>query len=317
VSDLVPYTSVMEKNAAFLDRVPDGGTMDKEAAETVLSYTRKRVREIGIMRKIHSIFTPTQSMLSRRVDSELPVVVVDFEPDSPGGIALPVNGNPPTQYIASRKYEVRKRDYSTVVFQKNVDELKMYTYDVRQVVADNSIKDLMRIEDFEYMFTVDTLLGAEGSPVPSTGSVQNKVISGGIDRDTVPSALSIIPDVGTEIDYGLKTEVILVNSVTVYQLLKWGRDEVGGDMAERVYREGMSEFMVFGHRVAVTNKRTLVPNNVMYFFAPDRFRGKLYQFQEPVLRLKRERKTVSFSADEGIGWTLPNSAAFARARFAV
>ena len=304
--------TVAQKNQNFLNRI-DAGGMDKEAESGVLEYTRKRIREAGILRRIMTGMTPTRDMYSRRVDSELPVVVIDFEPDSPGGMQMSINGLPPTRYIRAEKYEVRPRRYTTPTFQKNVDELVMYTLDLRQIFADNAIKDMLATEDREYIATHDALIGAEGSTVAATGSVQNKVLYGGITRESTVEMISLMPGFG---DYSLPTDTILVNNVTVFQFLKWGREETGGDMAERLYREGYKETTIFGVRIVITNKRKLVPNNVCYTLAPEKFRGKLLLFQDSVLRLKRENMMITFSGDEMIGCTLANTAAFGRVRFA-
>lgn len=301
------------RNQSFLHSISERG-LEKNAAEGVLEYTRKRIREHGVLRRLWDGQAPTREMMSRTVASELPVVVVDFEPDAPGGQQLSVNGTPGMRYMRTTKYEVRPTLYTTPRFQKNALEMSMYTLDLRQIFADNSVKDLMAREDRDLLATIGTTIGTEGSTVTSTGSIQNQVLSGGITRDTMPRSLQIIPKTGATVDFALYNDVILMNVVTVYEFLKWGRDETGGDEAERVWKDGIKLVTLFKTKVVLTNKRQLVADNVLYFLAPEKFRGKFFTFEDATLYLNRDRRMFTMQADEIIGLTLANDAAFARAR---
>src|SRR5713226_5781615 len=65
--------------------------------------------------------------------------------------------------------------------------------DLRQVITDNSLKDMQTEEDGKFVAMIDTIVGST-SGVGSAGVQQNFNISGGITRDTYVEALSKLED---------------------------------------------------------------------------------------------------------------------------
>jgi len=104
--------------------------------------------------------------------------------------------------------------------------------DIRQVLSDNSIKDMLAEEDGTFITEVNLLLVGADVVVPATGVAQHQTIAGGITRDTINDALKIMPSTPNH----LETATMLINNVTAKEFQKWTRDEVGGDafLCERV-----------------------------------------------------------------------------------
>ena len=61
----------------------------------------------------------------------------------------------------------------------------------------------------------------------------------------------------------LETSTVLINNITVKDFMKWGRDEVGGDLAQEILQNGFAEQKNFLADV------TDLPSQVLYGPAVD------------------------------------------------
>jgi hypothetical protein len=141
--------------------------------------------------------------------------------------------------------------------------------------------------------------------------VQYKQISGGISRDTLWEALKVMPDT----PFNLEVHTILVNNITIKDLGKFGRDEMGGDLAVDVMKQGWSEEDFQGVRWIVTIKKDLVPTNHMYHFADPKFIGKHYELEATTMYIRREAYMLEFYAYETTGATLGHTGGLAHIEY--
>lgn len=305
-------TDVQILNEALFDQLGTPG-MEKNAQDAVTEFTRVRVRSAGIYRKVLPAVTVTNADLTRQVDTPKPVIVVDKEPGSPGAITIPFGTLPMGWYIRAPRYRVMFARIASPKFMADVDELRTYNMDIRQILSDNAIKDMLEQEDSNFLGAVDTALGgAADAVVTSTGVVQWETIFGGISRDTVEEAMTIMPKTPGH----WEVATVLVNNVTIHQILKWGYDEAGGDTSGEFLRKGWTELDLMGRKWIVTIERTLVPYDSMYFFGDPRAIGKSFLLEDTVMHIKREAFMIEFFAYETLGGAIGNVSALARADFA-
>ncbi len=137
--------------------------MKKEAQDAINDYTRVKMREDGFLRRILPPIQITNDELDRQVDTDKPVKVIDKEPDSPGAISVPFASLPMNRYIRGPRYRVMFDRILTPKFTKDVDELRTYDMDIRQILSDNSIKDMLAEEDGKFLGAVNSLLLATDS----------------------------------------------------------------------------------------------------------------------------------------------------------
>ncbi len=262
---------------------------------------RRRLRENGFTRLILPFQQISKSDLTYLPDSELPAIVEEMEPDSPGAKAIPFNDTPDTAFYRGDKFAVYFCNITTREFTKNVFELLTYKNDLRQVVTDNALKDIQTEEDSRTITEVDRVVGSTPNTAsPVTGIVQHFSISGGITRANYKEVLNHLED--RELNNG----VFLMNRYTAKEFLEWDRSEVGGDLAERLFKEGVSalqEAKIFGVRHIFTMKRNLVPDNVVYEFAEPSFLGRAYVLEDVTMYVEKKRDILRFSAQEKIGLT--------------
>ncbi len=297
-------------NETFFEQLETPG-MEKQAVDAVNEFTRIKMREDGFFRRILPMVSVSNEDLTRQVDTDLPVIVVDKEVDNPPAMTIPFRNLPINQYIYGSRYLVQFARLVTPKFTKDIDELRTYVMDIRQVLSDNAIKDMLAEEDGTWIETVDTALVGADTVVPVSGVPQWVTIAGGITRDTLQDAFKVLP----KTPWHLEAHTVLINNVTIREIFKWGRDEMGGDFAQDVVKNGWTEQEFMNARWIVTIKRDLVDDDTIYMFADPKFMGKSYELEATSMFIKREAWNLEFFAWETIGHTLAHAGSVSRVDF--
>ena len=297
-------------NAALIERLTSSDPgMQKEASDAINDYTRMRIREDGFWRRILPPVTITNDELDRQVDTDKPVKVIDKEPQSPAAISIPFATLPINRYIKGPRYRVMFDRIATPKFTKDVDELRTYDMDIRQILSDNAVKDILAEEDGKAMLTLASLLGVANSLVTETGVAQYVTINGGITRDTLAEAMKTLPRTPNH----LNCATVLINNVSIWDIVKFQRNEVGGDMSQELFRTGFTERELMGVRWIITIKRDLVPDGTVFMFAEPKFIGKFYMLEDVTMYVDRKAFMLEFYAYESLGSCIGNVASVARA----
>lgn len=288
-----------------ITRADDG--LLKNASEAGTQMIRRRLRENGFSRLILPYKQVTDADLNYLPNTELPVVVEEMEADSPGAKAIPFNDTADTAFYRGDKFVVYFCKITTPEFTKNVDELRTYKNDIRQVVTDNALKDIQTEEDGRFIKEVDRICAAG-----EAGLDQDVTIAGLITRNTYSEAVSFLED------RHLNNGVFLMNRRTAKDVLRLGRDAIGGDLSETLFKSGLSGLPsseLFGVRHIFTMKRDLVPDGVVYQFAEPNFLGRAYVLQDVTMYVEKKKDILRFSAQEKIGITFANVAGLNKVTF--
>ena len=288
--------------------------MTKQAVDAVNDYTRTKVREDGFYRRIMPPLPISNDELDRQVDSDKPVKVVDKEPNSPAAISIPFATLPQNLYIRGPRYRVMFDRIVTPRFTKDVDELRTWVMDIRQVLSDNAIKDMLAEEDGKFLTAVNTAIVGPGLVCPTSGVVQHEQIAGGITRDTLWDALKVVPNTPSN----LEVHTVLVNHITIKEICKFGGNEMGNgndSISADVMRNGwtMREFM--GVTWIITIKKGLVPTNSIYMFADPKFIGKSFTLEDTTMYIRREAYMLEFFAYETMGGSIGHTSGLGRVDF--
>lgn len=286
-------------------------TLEKQAVDAVNDFTRTKMREDGFYRRIMPPIPLSNDDLDRQVDTDKPVKIVDKEPDSPAAISIPFATLPTNLYIRGDRYRVTFDRIVTPKFTKDVDELRTWHMDIRQILSDNAIKDMLAEEDGKFISAVNTALVGVGTTVPTSGVIQYKAISGGVTRSNLWDSFKIMP--GTPSN--LEVHSVLLNNITIKEVAKLNRNDMGGDLSEEIMRNGWtySEFM--GVQWIITIKKGLVPTGTMYHFADPKFIGKSYLIEDTTMYIRREAYFIEFFAYETLGGTIGHTSGLARVDF--
>lgn len=299
------------QNEAYCGMLESG--MYKQAADDGTDYIRYKLREAGFGRKIVPADDVGANDIDRAYWTDKPIKIYDKETDLPPAVSVGYSAQPINFYIRPSRFVVTPTMIISPKVMKNKWELRTYRYDVKQVFADNMVKDLQAEEDRALLTAVNTALIGVNTTMPGSGVAQWKSISGGFSRESVVEACGKIVQATP---YNVPVETVLINNITYTDHQKWRRDEVGGDLSEKTLVQGWTQTNLLGYNWLVTIKRGLVANMTQYMFGPTKFLGKSCLFTPPTMYL--EVKNIGmymFYAAEEIGTTLAHTGAFGRATY--
>jgi len=284
--------------------------LEKQAVDTVNDFTRVMMREDGFYRRIMPPLPIGNDELDRAVNHDKPVKIIDKEPNSPAAISIGFASLPNNLWIEANRYMVGFDRIITPKFTKDVDELRTWHMDIRQILSDNAIKDMLAEEDGKFLTAVNLCLVGPDAVVPTSGTVQYKVINGGITRDTLWDSLKVMPSTPSN----LEVNCVLLNNITIKDVAKFTRNEIG-ELSSDIMKNGwtLTEFM--GVKWVITIKKGLVPTNTFYHFADPKFIGKSFLVEDTTMYIKREMFFLEFCAYEYLGGAIGNTSGVARIDF--
>lgn len=302
------YQENLLTNREVIDAIlgePDG--IIKSASAATGSVTRTSIREEGFQRHIIPFEDITNSDLDYSGDSELSGVWFELEPDSPAARSIPYDDTPNTAFYRAEKYVVFISIITSEELTKNVNELRTYKTDIRQIVHDNVLRDMHTAEDDALIVEVNRLCGGSSHTSISdnafTKETQNVGMNQAITRKSYKRAKSFLPD------RKLPNGVWLLNQRTAQEFIGWSREEMGGDMAQDLILEGLSameKFKMVGVNHIATIKNEIVANGYVYQFAPKDYLGHALRLQDIEVTIKKEYDIVKMRAQEQVGLSIGN-----------
>jgi len=305
---------ILQENDRFLDALMGGGGQVKVANDAINDFTRLRVREGGVQRAILPPITLQDSDLDRQVDSALPAKIVDMEPDSPAAANIGYRRFPDMRYIFAKRYRVLSSRIVSSWFQVDVEELRTHNMDVRQIMSDNSLKDIQTAEDDALFAAWNQILVGPDQVHPISGVKQWRRANGGVSRNTVGEMQKVLLSTPGR----LKATQAVINANTAIEFTKLTRNEVGGDWSEDLFKNGWtSEKLPGGIKAVVTIKFDLVPDGAVFLAADPKFLGKFFEYTPPTMYVKREGFLLSYFTYETIGGAIANPYAVGRYDFQV
>ena len=163
-------------NELFVQKLnsPEGLT---KVAQEGSAFIRSKLREVSFARKIIQPEYVTKADLQRSINHDGLVKIVDIEPDSKAAV-VNFRGAPDANYLQGERYEIPFFMISSDDFQKTEEELLAYEMPLTEVIERNSVKDIQKIEDTNFLSTVETnLIGDNKSDdVAFSGSAFNKQV---------------------------------------------------------------------------------------------------------------------------------------------
>jgi len=328
------HLSDMEKQANDVVRQHIGQMEFNDESRTKVSraasdYIKMKLREEGFLRKILPGQTITGDDLNKQVVTDKPSKIVELEPDSPGAVSIPFGEFPEGTYIHGRRWLVTFSRIATPMFNKDVAELHDYDLDIRQVISDNSLKDLQAEEDGKLIQACNNLMShAPGTAVEAGSTISELGLGtdatnvlwydgGGtkpiLTRENLVEAKKRMSRTTSR----LAPEMALCNTRTAMHFEGWNRDQAGADHSQSMITDGFAgNYDTWADLKWVTTiKDDLVPDGSIFFFAAPEFLGRLYFLEDTTMYVKREGPMISFYAYEMLGGGIANTAAVSRTDF--
>jgi len=280
-------------NDTFVEMVKAG--QEKQAAVSAQQFTRNKLREESFAEKILTPIDLSNDELDKAQDPELLVKWNDREPDTAPAVTVPLGVVPDSFQFKGTRYPSYFSRIVSPKYNKDIDKLRTYDYDIRAIMLELSTKDIATQIDSSFINTVDSIVGSPDTANSANGLSlpQNVSISGGITRETIAEAFKVIkrlqvPFGPSQPDGGESKGVMLMNTVTADDFVKMGRSEVGGDLAQDMFVNGLPSKTLLGVKPIYTIKRDLVPDGVIYLFSSEEFLGKYYRLQPLTVFMKNE-----------------------------
>ncbi len=248
------------------------------------------------------------------------IVIDDLEPDSPGAKYVPFESGPEGEIITGSRYITPIARIITPMFTKDIDQLRTYDYPIRKILTDNSIKDGMATHDRKFIDTVNSIVAnttnGPDTVHPITGKTQwIDFPTEGLNRDTFTEATKMLPRGNANGKFVARNYLMLAHENTLRDVLKLGRDAIGGDLAQEHWKNGLTETTIMGIKAISTIKNNLVPEGYIYFFAEPSFLGHNYTLTDWTMYLNKEAFFIKWCSYWLGGFSFGNIAGMALARF--
>lgn len=298
-------------NDTFVEMVKGGQA--KEAAVSAQQYTRNKLREDSFAEKVLTPIDISNDELDKSEDPELLVKWQDREPDQAPAVTIPLGVVPDGFQFKGTRYPAYFSRITSPLFSKDIDKLRGYDYDIRQILLENSTKDIATEIDTKFIEKCNSVIGLinQNNGLNTLGLPQYVSISGGITRSTLADAFKVIqklrvPFGPTQPDGGASKGIMLTNNITAMELLKMERGEVGGDLAEKHFVDGVPTPKILGVNTLYTIKRDLIPDNTIYLFSSEEFFGKYYRLQPLTVFMENKAYFLQFFQYLNIGMAIGN-----------
>lgn len=307
------------EDQALRKLIEKGASADLEkVAQTANDVTRINIREGSFANKILPPEKIGNERLTKTMTEDL-IVIDDLEPDSPGAKYVPFETVPEGEIITGSRYITPMARIVTPMFTKDIDLLRTYDYPIRKMLTDNSIKDGMATHDRKFIQTVNSIVsntatGFAGGVHPVTGKVQWKDFTK-FDRDNFVEATKMLPAGNDNDKFIARNYVMLAHENTLREVLKFTRNQIGGDLAEDQWKNGLTSTTIMGIKCISTIKRSLVPEGYIYFFAEPSFLGHNYTLTDWTMYLNKEAYFIKWFSYWLGGFSFGNIAGMAVARF--
>jgi len=308
-------------NDSFIEMVKAGQT--KEASVSAQAFTRNRLREESFAEKIMTPIDISNDELDKASDPELLVKWNDREPDQAPAVTIPLGIVPDKYQFKGDRYPSYFTRIVSPLFSKDIDKLRSYDYDIRQILLENSTKDIATEIDTRFIQRVNSIIGSKNTSNKALSGYdlpQWVELSGGITRENMAEAFKYIqrlrvPFGPTQPDGGESKGVMLMNNITAQEFVKMGRSEVGGDDAQESWKTGLPNKTILGVKPVYTIKSELIPDNTIYLFSSEEFFGKYYRLQPLTVFMETKAFFIQFFQYMNVSLSIGNVRGVVRVDF--
>lgn len=281
----------------------------KTAGLAASEYFRTEIRENGIRRQITPPTTVTRENFDTVEDTDFPVMFVEIAPKSAGARKVSFETGPRGNVIHGKKARV---EFARIMTEKySIDKIRLETYKmpILDIFYDLMLKDIMDVED-------EVTLGVDNDIVGTIDTVNDEmgccryVHAGPLSRDAMvhlKKGMKVAPG-------NLQPAKFLMNDLTHCDFGVFGRDVVGGDMAQEMFVNGVTLTKVQGVDTVVTTKKNLVKADEVFIYTDPRYYGGFYTYKDVAMVVdEKDDIWLTFFAHETVGASVINAAGVAKA----
>jgi hypothetical protein len=284
----------------------------KTASLAADDYFRTEIRENGIRRQITPVTQVTDEMLDYAEDTDFPIMFVEIAPRSAGAYKVSFETGPKNEVIHARKSRVEFCRIMTKKYGIDKIRLKGYKMPLLDILYDLMLKDIMDVEDNTTMDVDNTILGNMNENNYDLGC--RRWVSGGpIDNR---KGLIHLKKAMYKLPGHLQPTKYLMNFSTYCDLGAYDRNEIGGDMAQDMFINGVQLETLQGIKTVVTTKNDLVEDGAVYVYTDPKYYGGFYTYEDvSMVSDTQDDIYLNFFAHETIGASVINAAGVAKVSF--
>ena len=322
------------KNDAVLANglLSDDLMQQKEAAGKLNRALRIKLRDDGIFRGILPPVAVSEAELDAQVDTDLPAIIREIEPNSAGAVSMPIGGVPMSTYMEIEKYRVEFDTIMSKAYVADTRVLRTTKSDLKGMFYDLMLKDVMDEEDRKFLVSTEYGLrikanGTLASSDPYDGSTTKQtdyaatlrylrtgcagyITAGTWGLDAIQKTAVALPSCSQS----LNPAVVLMNNVTITKFMTLPQVVVGSIVEDTVIN-GVSQKKIGGMNIRTTVKKNLVPNAVAYIYTAPEFLGDFYTFDDVTVSTEVKNTAFRMFAYETIGGAIKNMAGIAKVKF--
>jgi len=285
--------------------------MQKQAQENLDDYIRTKVREDSVVRAILDPVTVTAEDLDPQIGYEEPTVVFEKEPDAPAAVSVPFGSNPMSIEPDGDRFLVTFSPIRTLIKRKSKYLLMGYRNDIRKILTDLDVKEILEHEDRRFFATIDAMLG--GAPDTTLSYAGNvalwQTIAGGLTPQSWVDMMQIMPRATGR----FVPATVVMNMVRAEEFFSWTAQDLGEEMKQEVIRNGWAQREIDGKRLIVTVKREIVGDDEVYMFAEPNAVGKFCILEDATLYSDAKYDMLEWCVGECIGCTIASVYGVAKA----
>lgn len=271
----------------------------KVAQEFYSTYLRSEIIEDSFWNAILPP-EPAADKLTPSVDHDDLEVLVEIEGRALASMVVPFGTTMRRGEVRATKGRVRFSRVVTPLVTADVDRLRSWQHDIREVTSSKMVRNMGGIKDYHFILSVNTMLLGPNQVMPGSRVAQWRVVNGGYTRAGVVRAVN---DPLTVRPNELKPEVALMNNLTVANIVaNLGHEAIGGPAAADMFEKGMGDRRLYNDTpIKTTKKKGLVPTGAIYTFPDPTYLGRSYELHPAIMHVARKMWMVEFGAYECIG----------------
>ena len=285
-------------NTGFIDKIFSGRI--KEAQEQSSLFIRAMLHEDGILRRLFENRVITADELDPELDNDQPSVICEKEPDAPQATFVSFKGTGPQKYFNGKRFRVPFGKIESDRENKSKFELMTIRMPITDWLKEHQVKAIQNEEDKAFFGAVNDIVEKN----PANQSLSCPISTGDVN----------LLDVFTIGKNALRTLLLPIGKVAMHANTfdTWGaklqHDVISNDdMKERLDRGTMGESSFFGTPIVTTIKSDIIPENVIYFFAPQEYFCKFFLLQDATLYLETKADMIAFHTYEAPGLGIGNT----------
>lgn len=277
-------------NSLFVERMEtqEGQTKTAQAGQ---AYVRSYLREHAFSRKVLPPESVTRSDLQRSTRHDTLIRIVDFEhPSTAAAVNFRSAGR--ERYLQGKRYAIPFFKVESDLFVKNEAELLAYEYPITKVIEENSIKDIMFVEDSVFLAASENAVTQSGKKIVSADTSVNRL--------NLTKVLKMI-----DVDKLQSTQILMTN-VDFDDWHVQPATDIGSPLASDVTVNGYKFDKILRRNVIVTNKTDLLAPGHIFAYTDPQYLGNFFIMNDVKFWIKKEADKVYWKTWEYVGMGIAN-----------